>query len=535
MRITATRVTLLVLLALVAACSSHAQMQQQPAPRNHIVYGLTLQPNSFDPHMGGSSELGIPLRSVYDTLVYRDPQTLEFVPGLATSWTISPDGLIYTFALRQGVTFHDGTPFNAQAVAANLDRIANPMTASQKALFLLGPYTGYEIVSDYTIRLNLSAPYSPLLDSLSQVYLGIASPTALAEYSNERYQFHQVGTGPFTFVDYVPGDHLTIRRNLDYAWGPSFYQPSTPDSVDEIEFRFYDQDASARALALESDDVQIIGELLPVDARVLTANSDIQLQPTTVPGQPLQFLINTKQYPTDNLQVRQALLYGTNREAIIDAVFQRFSPVAWGPLAAGAQFYSNDVNGAYGYDPTQARSLLEAAGYSDTDNNSYVDFGGADLEVTVITPNWGLIPETVQLLQDQWRDIGVKLTIDPVPSRNLLYEQVDNGNYNLVAWYEFGVDPSFLNRYFTSTGDQNWTGYANTDLDNILSEAVSQTDPDARRSLYNQAQRTIMEQALILPIRDYVNLNGSSTTIKDLSYDAYGWFPILNNVKVQNG
>ena len=114
---------------------------------------MTLQPSTFDPQIGASSELGIPLRSVYDTLVYRDPQSLEFVPGLATSWTISPDGLIYTFALRQGVNFHDGTPFNAQAVAANLDRITNPMTASQKALFLLGPYTGYEIVDDYTIRL----------------------------------------------------------------------------------------------------------------------------------------------------------------------------------------------------------------------------------------------------------------------------------------------------------------------------------------------------------------------------------------------
>ena len=243
MRISAARVTLLVLLTLVAACSSRAQMQQPPPPRNHIVYGLTLQPSSFDPQIGSSSELGIPLRSVYDTLVYRDPQTLEFVPGLATSWTISPDGLTYTFALRQGVTFQDGTPFNAQAVAANLDRITDPNTASQKAIFLLGPYTGYEIVDDYTIRLLLSEAYSPLLDSLSQVYLGIASPTALSAYSNERYQFHQVGTGPFAFVEYVPGDHLTIRRNLDYAWGPAFYQPSTPDSVDEIEFRFYDQDA----------------------------------------------------------------------------------------------------------------------------------------------------------------------------------------------------------------------------------------------------------------------------------------------------
>jgi peptide/nickel transport system substrate-binding protein len=535
MRIIVARIPLLALLLITTACSNPAQSQQSFVARHSIVYGLTLQPSTFDPHIGASSELGIPLRSVYDTLVYRDPSSLEFTPGLATSWTISPDGLIYTFALRQGVTFHDGTPFNAQAVAANFDRIANPMTASLKALFLLGPYTGYEIVDDYTIRLLLSEPYSPLLDSLGQVYLGIASPKALTEYSNERYQFHQVGTGPFVFVNYVPGDHLTIRRNFDYAWGPSFYQPSTPDSVDEVEFRFYDQDASARALALESGDVQIVGELLPVDARALTANSSIQLQPTTIPGQPLQFLMNTRQYPTDNLSVRQALLYGVNRESIIDAIFQRFSPVAWGPLAATTAFYSGDVVNSYAYDPEQARSLLSGAGYRDTNNDGYIDFGGANLEVNMIAPNWGLIPDVAQLIQDQWRDIGIKLNIDAVPSAPILRQGVAEGAYNLVAWYEFGLDPVFLARYFSSGGDMNWMGYQDANLDALLAEAINQTDADARRSLYNQVQRTVMEQALVLPIRDYVNLNGSSAALDGLSFDAYGWFPVLNNLKVKNG
>ncbi len=535
MRINAARLSLLAVMLCATACSSRVQSQQEFVPRHRIVYGLTLQPSGFDPHINSSSELGIPLRSVYDTLVYRDPKSLEFVPGLATSWTISPDGLTYTFVLRQGVKFHDGTSFNAQAVAANLDRITNPMTASQKALFLLGTYTGYEIVDDYTIRLNLSAPYSPLLDSLSQVYLGIASPAALAAYSNERYQFHQVGTGPFEFVEYVPGDHLTIRRNLDYAWGPSFYTPSTPDSVDEIEFRFYDQDPSARSLALEGGDVDAVGELLPVDARALTANSSVQLQPTVIAGQPLQFLMNTRKFPTDNLVVRQALLYGTNREAIIDAVFQRFSPVAWGPISSATEFYSGDVVNSYAYDPQKAKDLLAGAGYADTDNDGYVDIGGTDVSVTAIAPNWGQIPDVAQLLQDQWRDIGIKLVIDPVPSQTILKQHVQDGNYNLVAWYEFGLDPSFLNRYFSSSGDMNWTGYSDGTMDGLLTSAVQQTDVNARRSLYNQVQRTIMEQALIVPIRDYVNLNGSRSNLTGLSYDAYGWFPNLNNLQVKSG
>jgi peptide/nickel transport system substrate-binding protein len=456
------------------------------------------------------------------------------VAGLATDWSISPDGLSYTFALRRDVHFHDGTALNAQAVAVNLDRITNSATGSQKAIFLLGPYAGYEIVDDYTIRILLSEPYSPLLDSLSQVYLGIASPIALAQYSNDTYQFHQVGTGPFRFVEYVPGDRLVIRRNPDYTWGPSFYQPPAENAVDEIEFRFF-EDVGTRSVALEGGDAQIMGELLPTDASALTANSQIQLLPVSVPGQPLQFLMNTQRFPTDDVRVRQALLYATNREEIIDAVFQRFSNIAWGPLAANTAFYNPEVVGAYAFDPSQAQNLLTAAGFQDTDDNGYLDFSGADITVDMIVPPWGLIPEVAQLVQDQWRTVGIRANLNQVPSRGLLFDQVQTGEYNLVAYYDFGVDPAFLSRYFTSEGANNWTGYSDPALDNLLLEAERQGDPSVRASLYAQAQRAIMEQALILPIRDYVNLNGANASVQGLAYDAYGWFPLLDNVTVHAG
>lgn len=525
--------TLLIALA-ASACAPGTLAQEAPA-RHKIIYGLTLQPSGFDPHVHASSELGIPLRQVYDTLVYRDPSTLDFVPGLATSWEISPDGLIYTFTLRQGVTFHDGTPFNAQAVAANLDRITSPDTGSQRAVFMLGPYSGYEIVDDYTIRIVLGVPYSPLLDSLSQVYLGMASPTAFNAVSRDRYQFHQVGTGPFAFVEYVPGDRLVIRRSPNYAWGPDFYRPQIGTSVDEVEFRFYTESPSARAIALESDDAQIMGELLPTDARVLTGNSEIRLFPVTVPGQPLQFMMNTALFPTNDLRVRQAILYGTNREAIIDAVFQRFSPAAYGPLSATTLFYNRNVNGMYGYDPAQARALLAEAGLTDTDENGFVEQDGADVEVRLIVPPWGLIPEVAQLVQDQWRTIGLKAVLIPVPSRNLLVEAVNGGDYHLVAFYSFGVDPALLNDYYLSTGSLNWMKINDPNLDTALLEASRQPDPTVRRDLYSRIQQYIMEQAFILPIRDYVNLNGTRASIEGLAFDAYGWFPLLPNTSELDG
>ena len=524
---------LLALWLLIAACSPATALQDD-LPRHSIVYGLTLQPSGFDPHIHASSELGIPLRQVYDTLVYRDPQTKAFVQGLATNWSLSEDGLSYTFSLRQDVRFHDGTPFNAQAVAANLDRISDPATGSQKAVFLLGPYSGYETVDDYTIRIILTEPYSPLLDAFSQVYLGIASPTALSQYSNDLYQFHQVGTGPFRFVEYVPGDRLVIQRNPDYRWGPSFYIPVSTNSVDEVVFRFF-EDVSTRAIALESGDAQIMGELQPTDASALTGNSSTQVLPVTVPGQPLQFLMNTQRFPTDDLRVRQALLYATNREEIIDAVFQRFSNIAWGPLSASTAYYASEVAGAYAFDPSQARALLASAGLEDTDNSGYVDFGGADISVDLIVPPWGFIPQAAQLIQDQWRTVGIRATLNQAPSRGMMVEQIAAGQYNLVAWYDFGLDPAFLSRFFSTGGSNNWTGFSDATLDSLFVQAAQQVDENVRASLYAQIQRAVMEQALILPVRDYVNLNGASVNIQGLSYDAYGWFPLLNNVTVNSG
>lgn len=522
------RYTAICMLLILMACSPQLQ-SFEPETRHRIVYGLTLQPSGFDPHVNASAELGIPMRQIYDTLVYRDPNTDEIIPGLATNWTISPDGLVYTFTLRQDVKFHDGTLFNAQAVAANLDRITNPDIASQKAVFLLGPYVGYEIIDDYTISIQLSESFSTLLDSLSQVYLGIASPTALNEYSPNRYQFHQVGSGPFTLVEYVPGDHLLLRRNLEYSWGPSFYRPVTENSIDEVEFRFF-TDPPTRSLAIESGEAQVVGELLPTDARALTIGNDIQLIPVVVPGQPMQFIMNIDRPPTNSRAVRQALIFGTNRNAIIDAIYQDFSPVAWGPLSNRTLYYSREMVGVYDHDTIQAQALLSAEGYEDTDSSGYLDKDGVDIEIKIIVPPWGLIPEVSQLIQDQWRTLGVKASLEQVPTFNALLEAVNQGQYNLVAYNTFGMDPSFLNQFFTTDAPNNWTGFASVELDNILNEASRQTDVNIRRQLYGQAQFVIMDQALILPIRDYVNLNGASASIENLEFDSYGWFPILNNV-----
>lgn len=494
-----------------------------------LVYGLTLNPSGFDPHFNASAELGIPLFSVYDTLVYRHPQQPTFEPGLAESWEISPDRLIYTFKLKQGVTFHDGEPFNAASVGVNLDRITNPNFGSQKARGLLGEYyEGYALVDEYTIQIRLTQPYEPLLDGLSQVYLGIASPLALANHTDGTYQWNQVGTGPYRMTKVIPGEVMVLERNPDYQWGPPFYTTDNPNPIEVVEFRFF-TDAATRDDALESGQVDIVGELLPHDAELLLGNSEVRLLPVPIPGQPLQFIFNLNRFPGSDANIRRALITATNRVAVTDIVFAGASPVANAPLTAVTQFYNVELEDSYTFDVEDANRIFELANVSDSNENGTLDQNGAELSLILLTPPWGLIPDVAQALEGQWESLGITVTIEQVPNFPMLLEKIEEGNWDLVAQYDFGTDASVLNSYFMTEGRNNFTGYSNPELDQLLSQALVEADPTTRANLYAAAEQIIMDEALILPIRDYVNLNGARSTIDGIIFSANGWWPLLHN------
>jgi peptide/nickel transport system substrate-binding protein len=501
-----------------------------------LIYGLTLSPSGIDPHINASSELGIVLTSVYDTLVYRASASSratgnQFVPGLAESWEVSDDGLTYTFHLRHDVIFQDGTPFNANAVQANIERILDPNLKSQKAIFLLGPMESVEVVDEYTVALHLSAPYAPLLDGLAQVYVGMASPTALAKWGAD-YQFHQVGTGPFKFVEYIPNDHLTLVRNDDYNWGPSIYDHSGPAYLKEVEFRFF-TDPAGRALALEAGDVQVMGELPPLDAIRLRDDPRFNIIPVAVPGQPLGFMLNTQQPPLDDARVRQALILATDRDEIVQAIFGGQSPPASGPLTASTFGYDPSLEGLYPYSPERAAALLQEAGWVDSDGDGTRDRDGQPLVLKAALMTWGSVPEVAQLLQSEWAKVGVTLQTEVLTYPAAL-QVANEGAYHLIPQSYSGSDPDLLWAYYHSGEPFNWSKISDPSLDRLLDEARGTFDPAQRARLYAQAQQHIMEQALLIPIRDPVNLNAVSAQVQDLRFDAHGWFPLLHDVSLSS-
>jgi peptide/nickel transport system substrate-binding protein len=493
-----------------------------------LRYGLTLVPTGIDPHIHASSELGIPLASVYDTLVFRDADG-GFVPGLAERWEIAADGLQYTFFLRRGVRFHDGTPFDARAVQVNLERILDPKTKSQKARFMIDKIKAVTVVDDFTVRLDLSEPFAPMLDSLSQVYLGMASPAALEKWGAE-YQFHQSGTGPFRFVEYVAGDHLTLERNPDYAWAPSIYRNKSA-ALDRIVFRFY-ADPATRAPALLSGEVDVMGEVLPGDAGDLEKNKSFTVYPVAIPGQPQQFFFNLSLAPTDDVRVRRALLAATDRTAMVRTVFGSYSPAAAGPLTR-ATWGAAAVVPAEAFDRTEADALLAEAGWKDANGDGIREKDGQPLRLTVVYPAWGMTPQTAELLEIQWKEIGAAVDLVQVVSFSALKEAQAGAQYHLISMNLAGTDPDLLRSFYRSDGAYNWSGIARQDLDADLDQAARAGDGAQRIDLYRNIQEVIAGECAILPIRDYVNINVANVRVRGLSYSAQGWFPLLIDVEIE--
>jgi len=522
-----------ILLFLMLTISTLASACQPPSDTKPTLnYGLTLAPSGIDPHLNASAELGIPLNSVYDTLVFLDPESSEFIPGLAERWEISSDGLRYTFYLRKDVNFHDGTPFNSQAVQDNLDYIFNPDNHSQKAATMLGPFIQTEILDEHTIAFLLNEPFAPLLDSLSQVYLGIASPAALNQWGASEYQFHQVGTGPYRFIEYIPNDHITLERNPDYAWGPSIYD-NTKASVERIIFYFY-EDAASRSLALERREVDILGEIPPHEADRLASSVDFSLSPVAIPGQPLQFFFNTAVSPTDDLRVRQALLLAVDKKLIVLTVFGSHSPISNSPLSqAGFEWISEPPPSAH--NPDAARTLLEKAGWILESSESYRKRDGEPLVIKLIAPSWGSNSEVAQLLKAGWENIGIDVDLTIAPGFGTLKEVQSSGDYHAIGINFFGTDPDLLRSFYASDGFYNWTGFSDPEIDRMLSEAArASLAPDHREELYNQIVRAIADNALVLPIRDYVNLVVFHQGIEGLKFSAQGWFPNLIDIQLSS-
>jgi peptide/nickel transport system substrate-binding protein len=186
------------------------------------------------------------------------------------------------------------------------------------------------------------------------------------------------------------------------------------------------------------------------------------------------------------------------------------------------------LEGRYAYDPVEAALLLDQAGVVDTDSDGWRNGPEGNIELLVIIPPWGLMPDVAQLVQSQWQGtLRVKVVVKQVASFPMLVDEASGGNYNAIGLNAFGLDPAFIGEFYRADGVRNWMRYSDSDLDQILIDAESEIDEARRAELYARAQQRIMDNALIVPIRDYVNLTGVRPDVDGMHFDAQGWFPYL--------
>jgi peptide/nickel transport system substrate-binding protein len=278
-----------------------------------------------------------------------------------------------------------------------------------------------------------------------------------------------------------------------------------------------------------------MGEIPPADAARLEADEGFDLLAVPVPGEPLQMHVNTARAPTNDPRVRQALLYATDRQAIVDAVFMGYSPPAYGPLNRVTWGYDAGVESLYAYDPEQAKGLLDEAGWRDSDEDGIRDKDGQPLALETILMSWGYLPEVGQVLQDQYLRVGVQLNTQVLPFPGAVQAAAE-GQHHLIPFTLSGSDPHILRSSYHSTnadGGFNWSKVWDDELDTLLDTGMRTLDEGERAQIYAQVQQRIMEEAWIVPVRDYVNLNAASSRVQGLRYDAQGWFPWLYDVKVE--
>lgn len=474
----------------------------QSAAGGTLVFGRGADSVSLDPSQVTDGEsLGV-TKNIFDTLVDYKGQTTDIEPALATEWKSSEDGLVWTFKLREGVKFHDGTDFNADAVVFNFERWMDPENPYHKGDF---PYYGYMFggfkgdeghyikevkkVDDYTVEFVLNKPLGPFLNNLAMSPFGIASPEAVKKYG-EKFGQNPVGTGPFVFKDWKANDSITLTKNENY------WKKGKP-KLDQVIFKTI-PDNSARLTALQNGEIDLMDGLNPDDVESVKANDQLQLflRPSMNVG---YLAFNTEKKPFDNVKVRQAINMAINKQALIDAFYGGLGVPAKNPMPPSLWGYNDDIKD-YEYNVEKAKQLLAEAGFPN----------GFKTELWAMPNPRPYMPQPQKIaeaVQADLKAIGIDAKIVSYEWATYL-DKTGKGEHTMafLGWTGDNGDPD--NFLYVLLDKDNAKGpdagniafYKNDELHKLLTDAQKLSDQKERAKLYKQAQVIIKNDAPWVPL-----------------------------------
>jgi len=471
---------------MLAGCGGTTTTGSSSAGKEKVlIYARGADSMSLDPIMIEDGESAKVVANIYDTLVRYKQGSTEVEPALATDWTTSADGKEWTFHLRKGVKFHDGTPFNAEAVKFNIERQLPPNQTAEMpyADFTFGMIDKVTVVDDYTVKFNLKYPYAPFLLNLAMsLSAPMASPDAVKKYGKDFGQ-HPVGTGPFVFDSWEKDAQITLKANKDYWDGAP--------KVDKLIFQVVKEN-SVRANKLLAGEVDIIDGIDPND--VDRVKSDPNVNFVTSPGMNINYMgLRTDRKPFNDPRVRQAVSMAINRDELVKNLYKGNAVVANGPLPPILFGYDKDLK-PYGYDPEKAKELLKEAGVPNLSfelmsypNPRPYNAVGGDSLATAIQGYLAKIGVTVKITSANWKEHKDNV-------RN------GKGDAYLYGWIGDNGDPdNFLFALLHSSqigqGRLNDSGYKNAQFDDLLMKAQQTSNKDERLKYYTQAQEILVKDA----------------------------------------
>ncbi|MBD9392861.1 TIGR04028 family ABC transporter substrate-binding protein [Acidovorax sp. ACV01] len=524
---------------LVAGCSkqtsepvaSASAATDQPVQGGTLVYLEQQAHTNLYPPAGGFYPNGGILNQITDKLTYQDPKTLEIQPWIAESWEVNPTATEYTFKLKKGVTFSDGTPLDAAAVARNYDTYG----LGNKELKLpvsevINNYERSEVVDPLTVKFYFKKPSPGFLQGTSVIGSGLVSLATLARPFEELGDATKIiGSGPFVVTAETLGKELTLTARKDYAWGPAKHAHQGRARLDEIKLIVTPED-SVRIGALLSGQAGFIRQVQAYDEK------RVQDQKFEIYAPSTRGVNNSVVFRPDNalvadVKVRQALLHATNTKEIVQTLFSANYPQATSVIASTALGYVN-LSIKLGYDEAKAKQLLDDAGWK-LNANGLREKDGKELVLAA----YESLPqpqnkETLQLVAQQWAKVGVKLNVLAGDSGSRTVDSLDPEKTPVAPGMVGRADPDVIKSNYYPTNrnvllqkggvSSKVKSFEDTKLNGLLDAIAAETDPAKRLAFTADVQNYLIDQAYVIPVFEEPQAFAGAPSVKGVEFEAVG-------------
>ena len=504
-----------------------------PVPGGTLTLGITSDPITLDPHASAyANSYLVGSLNLIESLVYQQPDG-KTVPWLASAYRVSTDGRTFTFTLRRDVRFTDGAAFNADAVKWNLDRIVNPNFRPGGAINALVGHAGTTVVDDHTVQVHFKEPYAPFLAYAAGGVLGMLSPKTTAAQTPAAVAHGAVGSGPFVVAEYITNDHITFARNADYNRRAPWSDHQGPPYLERVVWKIVPEPGT-RAITLSSGEAQMIYVLGygPGGGAILAQlRKDARLveDARPFPGSAYLWLFNVRLPPMDDVRVRQALIYGINRRAIISAIYRGLGSPACG-IVSQVLLPDAAACGYYPYNPLKAAQLLDEAGWKMGSNHLRMKDGRPlSLVFNSLNSGGGDLPD-VQPVQAQLLELGVDLKIKSQAIGGFADDNFRCADHAGTIFLRANDTDTLYALFATANigANFNWSCYSNPEADRLLAEGRSTLDPVKRQAVYVRLDHMLLDQAVAMPMMDELSMWVRRSNVQGVRYN-YSTYPALSD------